>query len=150
MTTPHTTFLTVVLPNYFQQSSADTERNMQLNKKTLTPNGGVIRKGTRGEGDDQRAVIKRLQLTPGGSHEAFYETCNEEGCSQEKRCEKCKHLTNKNIENARQKKRREEEKEEEDRKKAAMTPEQQEEEKKKELEEKKNSARERQRECRQR
>ena len=30
MTTPHTTFLTVVLPNHFQQSSADTERNMQL------------------------------------------------------------------------------------------------------------------------
>ena len=135
----------------FSKAARTPKETCSFNKKTLTPNGSVIRKGTRGEGDDQRAVIKRMQLTPGGSHEAFYETCNEEGCSQEKMCAKCKYLTNKNIENARQKKRREEEKEEEeDRKKAAMTPEQQEEEKKKELEEKKKSARERQRECRQR
>ena len=87
----------------------------QVTYQTLTPNGGVIKKGTRGEGDDQRVVEKRLQLTPGGSNEAFRETCNKEGCSQDERCKECASYTNKNIENARQKKRRKEEKEEEDR-----------------------------------
>ena len=43
-----------------------------------TPNGGVIRKGVRGEGADQRNVEKRLKFTPIQAHRAEYETCDQE------------------------------------------------------------------------
>ena len=66
-----------------------------------TPKGGVIREGWRGEGADQRNVVKRLKLTPGETHRAEYETCDQEDCSSSKRCKQCAKFTKQNIKNAR-------------------------------------------------
>ena len=66
-----------------------------------TPTGGVIRKGVRGEGADQRNVEKRLKLTPGQGHRAEYETCDQEHCSSSKPCKQCAKFTKQNIKNAR-------------------------------------------------
>ena len=49
-----------------------------------TPTVGVIRKGVRGDGADQRNVEKRLKLTPGQANRAEYETCDQEHCSSSK------------------------------------------------------------------
>ena len=68
-----------------------------------TPTGGVIRKGVRGEGADQRNIEKRLKFTPGQAHRAEYETCDQEDCSSSKRCKQCAKFTKKNIQNARAK-----------------------------------------------
>ena len=74
-----------------------------------TPNGGVIREGWRGEGADQRIVVKRLKLTPGETHRAEYETCDQEDCSSSKRCKQCAKFTKQNIKNARAHQKRREE-----------------------------------------
>ena len=66
-----------------------------------TPKGSVIREGWRGEGADQRIVVKRLKLTPGETHRAEYETCDQEDCSSSKRCKQCAKFTKQNIKNAR-------------------------------------------------
>ena len=66
-----------------------------------TPKGGVIREGWRGEGAEQRIVVKRLKLTPGKTHRAEYETCDQEDCSSSKRCKQCAKFTKQNIKNAR-------------------------------------------------
>ena len=71
-----------------------------------TPTGGVIRKGVRGEGADQRNVEKRLKFTPGNVHRAEYETCDQEDCSSSNPCKQCAKFTKKNIKNARAAKRR--------------------------------------------
>ena len=66
-----------------------------------TPNGGLIRMGVRGEGADQREVEKRLEFTPGQTHWAEYETCDQEDCSSSKPCKQCAKFTKQNIKNAR-------------------------------------------------
>ena len=66
-----------------------------------TPTGGVIRKGVRGDGADQRNVEKRLKFTPGQAHRAEYETCDQEDCSSIKPCKQCAKFTTQNIKNAR-------------------------------------------------
>ena len=71
-----------------------------------TPTGGVIRRGVRGEGADQRNVEKRLKFTPGQAHRAEYETCDQEDCSSSNPCKQCAKFTKKNIKNARAAKRR--------------------------------------------
>ena len=63
----------------------------------------MIREGRRWEGADQRIVVKRLKLTPGETHRAEYETCDQEDCSSSKRCKQCAKFTQKNIQNARAK-----------------------------------------------
>ena len=112
MTTPHTPSSPLYNQIVFSKTARTAREKSSWSDQTLTPNGGVIKKGTRGEGDDLRVVEKRLQLTPGGSNEAFHETRNKEGCSQDKRCKECASYTNQNIDNTRWKKRNEEEKEE--------------------------------------
>ena len=66
-----------------------------------TPTGGLIRKGVRGKGADQRKVEKRLKFTPGQAHLAEYETCDQEHCSRSKPCKQCAKFTKQNIKNAR-------------------------------------------------
>ena len=62
-----------------------------------TPTGGLIRKGVRGEGADQRKVEKRLKFTPGQTHLAEYETCDQKNCSSSKPCKLCAKFTKQNI-----------------------------------------------------
>ena len=66
-----------------------------------TPTGGVIREGWRGEDADRREVEKRLKYTPGRTHWAEYETCDQEDCSRSKPCKQCAKFTKQNIKNAR-------------------------------------------------
>ena len=66
-----------------------------------TPNGGLIRKGVRGKGADQRKVEKRLKFTPGQAHRAEYETCDQKNCSSSTPCKQCAKFTKQNIKNAR-------------------------------------------------
>ena len=58
-----------------------------------TPNGSLIREGVRGE----REVEKRLKFTPGQTHLAEYETCDQKKCSSSKRCKLCAKFTKQNI-----------------------------------------------------
>ena len=88
-----------------KKSRAPGQRKSFGIQKT-TPTGGVIRKGVRGEGADQREVEKRLEFTPGQTHWAEYETCDQEDCSSSKPCKQCAKFTKKNIKNARAAKRR--------------------------------------------
>ena len=61
----------------------------------------MIRKCVRGEGADQRKVEKRLKFTPGQTHLAEYETCDQKNCSSSKPCKLCAKFTKQNIKNAR-------------------------------------------------
>ena len=83
-----------------EKRRASGQRGCFGGQKT-TPKGGVIREGWRGEGADQRIVGKRLKLTPGETHRAEYETCDQEDCSSSKRCKQCAKFTKQNIKNAR-------------------------------------------------
>ena len=69
-----------------------------------TPNGGLIRIGTRGQGEKKRAVEKRLKLTPGETHWAEHETCDKDGCSHKSRCSLCKKTTNAAVQRSRRSK----------------------------------------------
>ena len=42
-----------------------------------------------------------MKLTPGETHRAEYETCDQEDCSSSKRCKQCAKFTKQNIKNAR-------------------------------------------------
>ena len=85
------------------------EQGKSFGDQKTTPKGGVIREGWRGEGADQRIVVKRLKLTPGETHRAEYETCDQEDCSSSKRCKQCAKFTKQNIKNARAHQKRREE-----------------------------------------
>ena len=76
-------------------------RGKSFGGQKTTPKGGVIREGWRGDGADQRNVVKRLKLTPGETHRAEYETCDQEDCSSSKPRDQCAKFTKKNIKNAR-------------------------------------------------
>ena len=67
----------------------------------ITPTGGKIRKGSRGDGANVRAVTKRLAMTPGGVNETDHEYCGEEDCSRERPCSKCQSFNRQNRRNAR-------------------------------------------------
>ena len=69
----------------------------------ITPTGGKIRKGSRGDGANVRAVTKRLAVTPGGVNETDHEYCGEEDCSRERPCSKCQSFNRQNRRNARKK-----------------------------------------------
>ena len=86
-----------------EKRSRASGQGKSFGDQKTTPKGGVIREGWRGEGADQRIVVKRLKLTPGETHRAEYETCDQEDCSSSKRCKQCAKFTKKNIQNARAK-----------------------------------------------
>ena len=73
-------------------------------RQQKTPNGGLIRIGTRGQGEEKRAVEKRLKLTPGETHWAEHETCDKDGCSHKSRCSLCKKTTNAAVQRSRRSK----------------------------------------------
>ena len=73
-------------------------------RQQKTPNGGLIRVGTRGQGEKKRAVERRLKLTPGETHWAEHETCDKGGCSHENRCSLCKKTTNAAVQRSRRSK----------------------------------------------
>ena len=68
----------------------------------ITPSGGEIRKGSRGDGANVRGgVTKRLAMTPCGVNETDHEYCGEADCSRERPCSKCQSFNRQNRRNAR-------------------------------------------------
>ena len=69
--------------------------------RQITPGGGKVRVGTRGEGANRRKVTKRLELTPQKRHYAEFETCDRGDCKSKKRCDACMKYSRQAVKNAR-------------------------------------------------